>query len=141
MADAYCLLDVYSVLSGNPAHFGLPADLRSISTGQSEKSRDKKQKEKRVKENSREVKSRFTTFQLIDLTDSFVLFSEVPMDTFFVSYGSMSDAHIFFRHSLKSRGENLSISIMWSPSQTYKLFSILDHAINMEREEEFPYFC
>ncbi|XP_074474181.1 exonuclease mut-7 homolog [Sebastes fasciatus] len=45
VADAYCLLDVYSVLSDNPAYFGLPADLRSISSGKSEKS-DKKQKEK-----------------------------------------------------------------------------------------------
>lgn len=96
MADAYCLLDVYSVLSGNPAHFGLPADLRSISTGQSEKSRDKKQKEKRVKENSREVKSRFTTFRLIDLTDSFVLFSEVPMDTFLVFMGPCQTRIYFF---------------------------------------------
>ncbi|KAM6902121.1 exonuclease mut-7 homolog [Xenentodon cancila] len=49
VADAYCLLDVYSVLSSNPAHFGLPADLRSISSSQSEMSRDKKQKEKQDK--------------------------------------------------------------------------------------------
>ncbi|XP_040914461.1 exonuclease mut-7 homolog [Toxotes jaculatrix] len=50
VADAYCLLDVYSVLSRNPAHFGLPADLRSISSSQSEKSGDKKQKEKQAKQ-------------------------------------------------------------------------------------------
>ncbi|XP_019128013.2 exonuclease mut-7 homolog [Larimichthys crocea] len=48
VADAYCLLDVYSVLSSNPAYFGLPADLRSISSGQSEKSGDKKHKEKQT---------------------------------------------------------------------------------------------
>ncbi|XP_026195532.1 exonuclease mut-7 homolog isoform X2 [Anabas testudineus] len=42
VADAYCLLDVYSVLSRNPAYFGLPADLRSISSSHSEKSGDKK---------------------------------------------------------------------------------------------------
>ncbi|XP_041826829.1 exonuclease mut-7 homolog isoform X2 [Melanotaenia boesemani] len=49
VADAYCLLDVYSVLSSNPASFGLPADLRSISSSQSETSKDKKQKEKQGK--------------------------------------------------------------------------------------------
>lgn len=48
VADAYCLLDVYSVLSSNPAWFGLPADLRSISSSQSEKGREKKQKDKRA---------------------------------------------------------------------------------------------
>lgn len=46
VADAYCLLDVYSVLSSNPDFFGLPADLRSISTSESQKSGDKKLKEK-----------------------------------------------------------------------------------------------
>lgn len=50
VADAYCLLDVYSVLSSNPAYFGLPADLRSISSSQSEKSADKKQKEKQAEQ-------------------------------------------------------------------------------------------
>lgn len=59
VADAYCLLDVYSVLSSNPAYFGLPADLRSISSGQSEKSGDKKHKEKQT--HGREVRSQFTT--------------------------------------------------------------------------------
>ncbi|XP_067339507.1 exonuclease mut-7 homolog isoform X2 [Channa argus] len=44
VADAYCLLDVYSILSSNPAYFGLPADLCSISSGQSEKSGHKKDK-------------------------------------------------------------------------------------------------
>uniref|UniRef100_A0A8C3AAL7 Exonuclease 3'-5' domain containing 3 n=1 Tax=Cyclopterus lumpus TaxID=8103 RepID=A0A8C3AAL7_CYCLU len=43
LADAYCLLDVYSALSSNPAYFGLPADLRSISSSQPEKSGTKKQ--------------------------------------------------------------------------------------------------
>ncbi|KAL6097047.1 exd3 [Pungitius sinensis] len=43
VADACCLLDVYSVLSSNPAYFGLPADLRSISSSQSEKKEDKTQ--------------------------------------------------------------------------------------------------
>nr|XP_019937305.1 PREDICTED: exonuclease mut-7 homolog [Paralichthys olivaceus] len=50
VADAYCLLDVYSVLSRNPARFGLPADLRSISSSQSEKSGDKTQKKKLAKQ-------------------------------------------------------------------------------------------
>ncbi|XP_042365330.1 exonuclease mut-7 homolog [Plectropomus leopardus] len=50
VADAYCLLDVYSVLSSNPAHFGLPADLRSVSSGRSEKSGDEKQKENQAKQ-------------------------------------------------------------------------------------------
>ncbi|XP_005729352.1 exonuclease mut-7 homolog isoform X1 [Pundamilia nyererei] len=50
VADAYCLLEVYSVLSRNPASFGLPDDLRSISSSQSEKSRDKKLKEKKDKQ-------------------------------------------------------------------------------------------
>ncbi|GAA6232040.1 exonuclease mut-7 homolog [Lates japonicus] len=50
VADAYCLLDVYSALSSNPARFGLPADLRSISSSQSEKSADKTQKEKQTKQ-------------------------------------------------------------------------------------------
>ncbi|KAM4719370.1 exonuclease mut-7 homolog [Anableps anableps] len=49
VADAYCLLDVYSALSSNPASFGLPADLCSITSGQSETSKDKKQKEKKGK--------------------------------------------------------------------------------------------
>ncbi|XP_013859340.1 exonuclease mut-7 homolog [Austrofundulus limnaeus] len=49
VADAYCLLDVYSVLSSNPAYFGLPADLRSIPSNQSETTKDKKQKQKQDK--------------------------------------------------------------------------------------------
>ncbi|KAM9307243.1 exonuclease mut-7 homolog [Pholidichthys leucotaenia] len=52
VADAYCLLDVFSILSSDPASFGLPADLRSISTGQSDKSKDRKQKDKRDKQTS-----------------------------------------------------------------------------------------
>ncbi|XP_047426125.1 exonuclease mut-7 homolog isoform X2 [Mugil cephalus] len=50
VADAYCLLHVYSVLSSNPTCFGLPADLRSISSSQSETSKEKKQKGKQAKE-------------------------------------------------------------------------------------------
>ncbi|XP_017266260.1 exonuclease mut-7 homolog [Kryptolebias marmoratus] len=49
VADAYCLLDVYSVLSSNPARFGLPADLRSIPSNQSKTRKDKKQKDKQGK--------------------------------------------------------------------------------------------
>uniref|UniRef100_A0A672IZZ3 Exonuclease 3'-5' domain containing 3 n=2 Tax=Salarias fasciatus TaxID=181472 RepID=A0A672IZZ3_SALFA len=49
VADAYCLLDVYSVLSSKPEQFGLPADLHSISSSQSEASADKKRKEKQGK--------------------------------------------------------------------------------------------
>ncbi|XP_015236544.1 PREDICTED: exonuclease mut-7 homolog [Cyprinodon variegatus] len=49
VADAYCLLDVFSTLSSDPASFGLPADLRSITSGQSETRKDKKQKEKKGK--------------------------------------------------------------------------------------------
>ncbi|XP_059214379.1 exonuclease mut-7 homolog [Centropristis striata] len=49
VADAYCLLDVHSVLSSNPANYGLPADLRSISSSQSEESAEKK-KEKQAKQ-------------------------------------------------------------------------------------------
>uniref|UniRef100_H3D6Q4 Exonuclease 3'-5' domain containing 3 n=1 Tax=Tetraodon nigroviridis TaxID=99883 RepID=H3D6Q4_TETNG len=45
VADAYCLLEVYRVLESNPAHFGLPDDLRDISPRQSEKRKDKKPKE------------------------------------------------------------------------------------------------
>lgn len=45
VADAYCLLEVYTVLNRNPAHFGLPNDLQNISSRQSEKSKDKKPKE------------------------------------------------------------------------------------------------
>nr|XP_046230981.1 exonuclease mut-7 homolog [Scatophagus argus]XP_046230982.1 exonuclease mut-7 homolog [Scatophagus argus] len=48
VADACCLLEVYSVLSSNPECFGLPADLHSISLSQSEKSGEKKQKEKQA---------------------------------------------------------------------------------------------
>lgn len=65
VADAYCLLDVYSVLSSKPAYFGLPADLRSISSSQSVKSGDKKQKEKQAEHtkqaHGKEVRSLFTT--------------------------------------------------------------------------------
>uniref|UniRef100_A0A8C5H4E6 3'-5' exonuclease domain-containing protein n=1 Tax=Gouania willdenowi TaxID=441366 RepID=A0A8C5H4E6_GOUWI len=48
VADAYCLLDVYSVLSRNPARFGLPAELHKIPSLQSQASAEKK-KAKRAK--------------------------------------------------------------------------------------------
>ncbi|XP_068190756.1 exonuclease mut-7 homolog isoform X2 [Antennarius striatus] len=44
VADAYCLLDVYSVLARNPACFGLPANLRGITSSQLGNSGDKKKK-------------------------------------------------------------------------------------------------
>ncbi|KAM9735493.1 exonuclease mut-7 homolog isoform 2-T3 [Menidia menidia] len=52
VTDAYCLLDVYSVLSDNPANFGLPPDLRSVSTSQSETSREKKNKQGKKTKNA-----------------------------------------------------------------------------------------
>ncbi|XP_035995685.1 exonuclease mut-7 homolog isoform X1 [Fundulus heteroclitus] len=55
VADAYCLLDVYSTLSSNPASFGLPADLRSITSGQSKTSKEKKQKVKRDKKTAQAI--------------------------------------------------------------------------------------
>lgn len=56
MADAYCLLEVYTVLKSNPAQFGLPEDLQNISSGQAEKSKDKKPKEQQRKQtHSKEV--------------------------------------------------------------------------------------
>ncbi|XP_041741386.1 exonuclease mut-7 homolog [Coregonus clupeaformis] len=49
--DAYCLLDVYSALSCDPACFGLPQDLCSISSLQTEKSKaEKKSKEEKKKQ-------------------------------------------------------------------------------------------
>ncbi|XP_066507568.1 exonuclease mut-7 homolog isoform X2 [Hoplias malabaricus] len=45
--DAYCLLDVYLTLSKDPSAFGLPDDLRSISSAQPVKSEQKKTKDKR----------------------------------------------------------------------------------------------
>lgn len=78
VADAYCLLDVYSVLSSNPAYFGLPADLRSISSSQSTKSRDKKQKEKQAKQtkqaHGREVRSQLPFLQRLLLLMVFSIF-------------------------------------------------------------------
>lgn len=47
VADACCLLDVYNVLSSRPADFGLPEDLHSISANQTEKVKEKKQKNKK----------------------------------------------------------------------------------------------
>ncbi|MEQ2233718.1 hypothetical protein ILYODFUR_024643, partial [Ilyodon furcidens] len=60
VADAYCLLDVYSALSSNPASFGLPADLRSITSGQSETSKGKKQKEKQAKKTAQALGNEVT---------------------------------------------------------------------------------
>ncbi|KAI2659986.1 hypothetical protein H4Q32_022569 [Labeo rohita] len=52
--DAYCLLDVYLVLSRDPKAFGLPEDLRSIPSAQPAKSRE----EKKPKEKSKQSKRR-----------------------------------------------------------------------------------
>ncbi|XP_074545818.1 exonuclease mut-7 homolog [Halichoeres trimaculatus] len=54
VADVCCLLDVYSVLSKDPASFGLPADLHSIVSCPPEKSQEKKQKEEQAKQNEGE---------------------------------------------------------------------------------------
>ncbi|XP_077354171.1 exonuclease mut-7 homolog isoform X3 [Festucalex cinctus] len=48
VTDAYCLLDVYSVLSANPSNFGLPSDLRSIPS-QPKENGEAKQKDKKNK--------------------------------------------------------------------------------------------
>ncbi|XP_058644996.1 exonuclease mut-7 homolog isoform X3 [Onychostoma macrolepis] len=54
--DAYCLLDVYLVLSRDPKAFGLPEDLRSIPSAQPAKSREeKKPKEKNKQSKRREL--------------------------------------------------------------------------------------
>lgn len=68
MADACCLLDVYSALSSNPAYFGLPADLRSMSSSQSGKNGDKKQKAKRATE--KEVRSQLVLCYKLRVIDS-----------------------------------------------------------------------
>lgn len=85
VADAYCLLNVYSVLSSNPACFGLPADLRSISSSQSEKSGEKKQKEKQAKQtkqaHGKEVRSQLPFPQQLLLFIVWSYFDEVAMDT------------------------------------------------------------
>uniref|UniRef100_A0A8C1L352 Exonuclease 3'-5' domain containing 3 n=1 Tax=Cyprinus carpio TaxID=7962 RepID=A0A8C1L352_CYPCA len=52
--DAYCLLDVYLVLSRDSKAFGLPEDLRSIPSVQQAKSR----KEKKPKEKNKQSKRR-----------------------------------------------------------------------------------
>ncbi|KAL7847877.1 hypothetical protein AOLI_G00225950 [Acnodon oligacanthus] len=52
-ADAYCLLDVYLMLSKDPKAFGLPEDLRSISSSQPAKSdQEKKFKDKKKQSTS-----------------------------------------------------------------------------------------
>uniref|UniRef100_A0A8C1AG90 Exonuclease 3'-5' domain containing 3 n=1 Tax=Cyprinus carpio carpio TaxID=630221 RepID=A0A8C1AG90_CYPCA len=54
--DAYCLLDVYLVLSRDSKAFGLPEDLRSIPSVQQAKSREeKKPKEKNKQSKRREL--------------------------------------------------------------------------------------
>ncbi|XP_068608966.1 exonuclease mut-7 homolog [Brachionichthys hirsutus] len=45
VADAYCLLDVYSVLSRDSARFGLPANLHSIAKSHLENNGDEKKKD------------------------------------------------------------------------------------------------
>uniref|UniRef100_A0A3P8UD11 Exonuclease 3'-5' domain containing 3 n=2 Tax=Cynoglossus semilaevis TaxID=244447 RepID=A0A3P8UD11_CYNSE len=50
VADAYCLLEVYTALSSNAAQFGLPADLRNMSSNPSDKSGGGVQKEKQSKQ-------------------------------------------------------------------------------------------
>ncbi|XP_046901753.1 exonuclease mut-7 homolog isoform X1 [Hypomesus transpacificus] len=59
-ADAYCLLEVYSALSKDPAGFGLPADLHSVSSAQAGKKtkEDKKRKEKAKQARQREERQR-----------------------------------------------------------------------------------
>ncbi|XP_059400663.1 exonuclease mut-7 homolog [Carassius carassius] len=57
--DAYCLLDVYLVLSRNPKAFGLPEDLRCIPSAQQAKSREeKKPKEKNKQSKRREARQK-----------------------------------------------------------------------------------
>ncbi|XP_064863650.1 exonuclease mut-7 homolog isoform X2 [Oncorhynchus nerka] len=51
--DAYCLLDVYSALSRDPASFGLPQDLCSISSLQTEKSKEEKKRKEEKKKQAR----------------------------------------------------------------------------------------
>ncbi|KAL1266933.1 hypothetical protein QQF64_002608 [Cirrhinus molitorella] len=52
--DAFCLVDVYLILSRDPKAFGLPEDLRSIPSAQPAKSRE----EKKPKEKSKQSKRR-----------------------------------------------------------------------------------
>lgn len=56
-ADAYCLLDVYLVLSRDPKAFGLPEDLCSIPSQPARKREEKKPKEKNKQSKRREVSS------------------------------------------------------------------------------------
>uniref|UniRef100_A0AAV2IXE0 3'-5' exonuclease domain-containing protein n=1 Tax=Knipowitschia caucasica TaxID=637954 RepID=A0AAV2IXE0_KNICA len=50
VADAYCLLDVYNVLSSRPADFGLPSDLRTVSTANAQEKKEKNEDEKSKEE-------------------------------------------------------------------------------------------
>lgn len=55
-ADAYCLLDIYLTLSKDAKGYGLPEDLRTITSTQPSKSREeKKPKDKSNKAKRREV--------------------------------------------------------------------------------------
>lgn len=59
-ADAYCLLDVYLVLSRDPKAFGLPENLCSIPSAQPAKNhKEKKPKEKNKQSKRREVSALF----------------------------------------------------------------------------------
>uniref|UniRef100_A0A3Q4BZM5 3'-5' exonuclease domain-containing protein n=1 Tax=Mola mola TaxID=94237 RepID=A0A3Q4BZM5_MOLML len=71
VADSYCLLDVYSALSSNPDYFGLlSADLRSSTSSHSEKSGDKKQKEKEAEQMKRPLSKELTIPQLRVVCDN-----------------------------------------------------------------------
>ncbi|KAG1971128.1 exonuclease mut-7 [Pimephales promelas] len=52
-ADAYCLLNVYLVLSGDPKAYGLPEDLCSIPSAQLAKSREEKKPKGKNKQSKR----------------------------------------------------------------------------------------
>ncbi|XP_052464772.1 exonuclease mut-7 homolog [Carassius gibelio] len=65
--DAYCLLDVYLVLSRDPKAFGLPEDLRCIPSAQQAKSREeKKPKEKKKQYKRREARQKANEAHFVD---------------------------------------------------------------------------
>lgn len=119
MTDAFCLLDVYSVLSSNPAHFGLPADLNSISSSQSEKSGDKKQKKKQAEQmkevQGKEVRSQPATTPLTDVKDISCNFYEVPTDTKCSEGLECEDKWI----NITSFHEGKYIKVNMQPTETY----------------------
>lgn len=57
-ADAYCLLDIYLILSRDPKAFGLPEDLRSIPAAQKPKSQEEKKPKEKKQFKRREVSLR-----------------------------------------------------------------------------------